>query len=167
MIEVEKDGQTVPMPHLLKSVNKRSLSEIHEEIRAVQKQPSQARASMFMSRFLLVPGFLRHLFYWMVMRTPQMFRQYSSPVIVTAVGMFGSGGFWGIPMPSQTLTVTIGGFSEKPGVVDGRIEVRQFVHLTVSVDHDIVDGAPAARFTQQFRELLESSYGLVALTNET
>jgi hypothetical protein len=167
MIEVEKDGHTVPMPHLLKSVNKRSLSEIHEEIRAVQRQPSQARASMFMSRFLLAPGFLRHLFYWMVMRTPQMFRQYSSPVIVTAVGMFGRGGFWGIPMPSQTLTVTIGGFSEKPGVVDGRIEVRQFVHLTVSVDHDIVDGAPAARFTQQFRELLESNYELVALTNKT
>ena len=81
--------------------------------------------------------------------------------------MFARGGFWGIPMPSQTLTVTIGGFAEKPGVVDGRIEVRQFVHLTVSVDHDIVDGAPAARFTQHFRELLEGNYGMVDLMNKS
>ena len=69
-------------------------------------------------------------------------------------------------MPSQTLTVTIGGLAEKPGVVDGRIEVREFVHLTVSVDHDIVDGAPAARFTQLFKELLEGNYGLVAPTDK-
>lgn len=96
-----------------------------------------------------------------------MFREYSSPVTVTAVGMFGRGGGWGIPMPSQTLTITIGGIAEKPGVVDGRIEVREFLDLTISVDHDVVDGAPIARFTRQFRELLESSYGLAPSTHDT
>jgi pyruvate/2-oxoglutarate dehydrogenase complex dihydrolipoamide acyltransferase (E2) component len=32
--------------------------------------------------------------------------------------------------------------------------------MTVSFDHDIIDGAPAARFTQRLRELVESGYGL-------
>ncbi len=33
--------------------------------------------------------------------------------------------------------------------------------VTVSFDHDIVDGAPAARFTSQLKSLIESGYGLV------
>jgi len=32
--------------------------------------------------------------------------------------------------------------------------------VAVGFDHDIIDGAPAARFTQQFREPVERSYGL-------
>lgn len=32
--------------------------------------------------------------------------------------------------------------------------------MTTSFQHDIVDGGPAARFTQRFKELIESRYGL-------
>ena len=32
--------------------------------------------------------------------------------------------------------------------------------LTVSFDHNVIDGAPAARFTQRLKELIESGYGL-------
>ena len=32
--------------------------------------------------------------------------------------------------------------------------------MTVSIDHDIVDGAPAARFMNELRQLIESAYGL-------
>jgi pyruvate/2-oxoglutarate dehydrogenase complex dihydrolipoamide acyltransferase (E2) component len=32
--------------------------------------------------------------------------------------------------------------------------------VTISLDHDVVDGAPAARFTQCFKELVESGAGL-------
>ena len=81
--------------------------------------------------------------------------------MVTAVGMFGQGGGWGITMPNFTLTVTLGGIAEKPGVVEGRIEIREYLDMTVSVDHDIVDGAPAARFVNQLRGLVERGYGLV------
>lgn len=42
--------------------------------------------------------------------------------------------------------------------MDGRIEVREHLHLTLSVDHDIVDGAPAARFIGVLRQLIESAY---------
>jgi len=63
-------------------------------------------------------------------------------------------------MPNFTLTVTLGGIAEKPGVVDGRIEIREYLSMTLSFDHDIVDGAPAARFTHRLKELIESGYGL-------
>jgi len=45
-------------------------------------------------------------------------------------------------------------------VVDGRIEPRQILNLTVVFDHHVIDGAPAARFTRRLMELIESGYGL-------
>lgn len=39
--------------------------------------------------------------------------------------MFGKGAGWGIPITAHTLDITLGGITEKPGVVDGRIEVRE------------------------------------------
>jgi pyruvate/2-oxoglutarate dehydrogenase complex dihydrolipoamide acyltransferase (E2) component len=32
--------------------------------------------------------------------------------------------------------------------------------VTLSFDHDIIDGAPAARFVSRFRELIASGYGI-------
>lgn len=43
----------------------------------------------------------------------------------------------------------------------GRLETREMLGLTVSLDHDVVDGAPAAWFNQTFRELTESGHGLI------
>ena len=42
--------------------------------------------------------------------------------------------------------IIVGGMSERPTVIGGRIAVRRIVDLTVTIDHDVVDGAPAARF---------------------
>jgi pyruvate/2-oxoglutarate dehydrogenase complex dihydrolipoamide acyltransferase (E2) component len=57
--------------------------------------------------------------------------------------------------------ITMGGIGEKPGVVDGQIAIREYLSLTISFDHDIVDGAPAARFTERLKELIESGFGLL------
>jgi pyruvate/2-oxoglutarate dehydrogenase complex dihydrolipoamide acyltransferase (E2) component len=54
----------------------------------------------------------------------------------------------------------VGGVAWKPAVVEGRIEPREILNLTVRFDHDVVDGAPAARFTRRLVELIESGYGL-------
>ena len=44
--------------------------------------------------------------------------------------------------------------------VDGELVPREFVDLTLSFDHDVVDGGPAARFTAKLRELIETADGL-------
>lgn len=160
MIEANVEGRRVPMPYVLRAVNKRTFREVHDEIRAVQASPRSSQEAGFMRWFLILPWVLRRLFYWAVMRVPQSFRRYSAPVLVTAVGMFSRGASWGITRPSNTLTVTLGGIAEKPGVVDGQIAVREFLHLTVSVDHDVVDGAPIARFGNEFMHLIEQGFGL-------
>lgn len=160
MIEVEKAGMKVPMPHIFKSVNHKTFREIHDELRAVQKSPIQHKGAYYIDQFLKLPWLLRRIFYWFVMNVPQSFRQYSSQVLVTSVGMFGNGAGWGIPKPSYTLTLTLGGIAKKPAVVNGSIEIRDILNLTLSINHDIVDGAPAARFTKDLKELIENGYGL-------
>lgn len=164
MIEVEMDGRRVPMPYVLKAINNKSYLELHQEIRTAQTTPQKSEGARFMSWFLYLPWPIRRIAYWLILRVPQWFRAYSSSVMVTAVGMFGRGGGWGITVPSYTLTMTLGGIAEKPGVIEGRIEVREFLHLTVSVDHDVVDGAPAARFGNELVGLIERGYGLLDRT---
>ena len=163
MVEIETGGRKIPIPHIFKEVNKRSYMDIHNEIRASKKNPTDTAEKDFMEWFLVLPAFLRRLFYWVVMRIPQVFRKYSSSVLVTAVGMFGQGGGWAITMPNFTLTVTVGGITRKPGVIDDQIEIREYLDLTISIDHDIVDGAPMVRFVDSFRKIIENGYGLSKL----
>jgi pyruvate/2-oxoglutarate dehydrogenase complex dihydrolipoamide acyltransferase (E2) component len=54
----------------------------------------------------------------------------------------------------------MGGIAEKPGVVEGQIAIREYHCMTLSFNHDLIDGAPAARFTERLKELIESGYGL-------
>ena len=42
-----------------------------------------------------------------------------------------------------------------------RLTIREYLCITLSFDHDLIDGAPAARFTGRLKELIESGYGLI------
>ncbi len=165
IIETDMDGHKFPLAHVIRAANRRTVQDIHNEIRAVQANPQKDIGSKsrkrYISLFLMLPGFMRQLFYRIVYRNPHWLKKGIGTVNVTAVGMFGEGGGWGIPISIYNLALTLGGIAMKPGVVNGRIYIREYLSVTVSFDHDIIDGAPAARFTQRFKELVESNYGLV------
>lgn len=160
LFEVEVDGKKTIRPHILRGVNKKSMRAIYEEIRAFQSQHKSSHEAQFIEWFVRLPGSIRRLFLWSLFKNPQRLKHYYGTVLVTSIGMFGIGSGWGIPVSNHTLQLTLGGIGEKPGVVDQRIEVRQYLSVTVSFDHDIVDGAPAARFIQRLKELIERGDGL-------
>jgi pyruvate/2-oxoglutarate dehydrogenase complex dihydrolipoamide acyltransferase (E2) component len=160
MFEVEVDGRKIIRPHTIRAANRRTLRSIHEEIRAFQGNHGRGREGKFIAWFVLLPAFIRRLFLNLLFKNPRLFKELNGTVALTAVGMFASGSGWGIPATNHTLQVTLGGIAEKPWVVEGRIEKRQILCVTISFDHDIVDGAPAARFVQRFKDLIESGYGL-------
>jgi hypothetical protein len=60
----------------------------------------------------------------------------------------------------HSLDLIVGSIAQKPAVVEGRIEPREMLNLTVAFDHDVVDGAPAARFVRRLFEVIECGYGL-------
>jgi 2-oxoacid dehydrogenases acyltransferase (catalytic domain) len=160
LFEVEEDGKQTIRPHILRRVNKKSLRELHEEIRVFQNEHASSQESKFIKWFVRLPGLVRRLFLWTLFKNPQRVKQYYGTVLVTSIGMFGTGSGWGIPVPNHTLQLTLGGIGEKPGVIDHRIEVRKYLSVTVSFDHNVIDGAPAARFIQRLKQLIESGYGL-------
>ncbi|MDH3651129.1 MAG: 2-oxo acid dehydrogenase subunit E2 [Saprospiraceae bacterium] len=155
MVEVPLDGIKVPVPHLLKGVNHSNLREIHAEIRKAQHDPQSVMVVGKLRSFYRLPGVMRRFLSRMVLRLPTWFRKYSSSVLVTSLGMFGRQAGWGIPRSTFTLTVTLGGISKKPWLVDDQITARDILHLTLSIDHDVVDGAPAARFSQDLAQLIQ------------
>ncbi len=166
IIEVDLDSGKFPLAHIIRTANKRALRSIHDEIRSIQANP-QASQSFELWHFArwwsYVPAFMRHVIYRVASRNPHFVKKYLGTVGLTAVGMFGTGGGWGISLPNHTLGITVGGIAQKPGVVNDQIAVRDYLNVTVDADHDLVDGAPLARFVNNFRDLVEGCYGLCAL----
>jgi pyruvate/2-oxoglutarate dehydrogenase complex dihydrolipoamide acyltransferase (E2) component len=160
LIDRNVAGQELPIPFIVRAANRKTVRAIHQEIRAAQVKDV---AKDLKEGVLSLPAFLFRPFYWVFSwigrRNPQVWKKYVGTVGITAVGMFGKGAGWGIPPALPTLMMTVGGISEKPGVVDGHIALREYLSLTISFDHDIIDGAPAARFTERLKELIESGYG--------
>ena len=160
-IEHDMAGQKQVIPYVIRAANRKTVREIHHEIRTAQVQD----VTKDLTRVQSLPTLLFQPYLWLLTwrgRThPRLWKKNVGTVGITAVGMFGNGAGWGIPIaPPTTLMMTVGGISEKPGVVDGQIAIRDYLSLTISFDHDMIDGAPAARFTQRLKELIESGYGL-------
>jgi pyruvate/2-oxoglutarate dehydrogenase complex dihydrolipoamide acyltransferase (E2) component len=164
MFEVEVGGERFPLAHVIRAANKRPFRDIHDEIRSFQtarkRQPNPYER--LLPLYTLVPGPIRRLVWKALFRSPHLAKRNVGTTSLTAVGMFGEGGGWGITMPLYTLGVTLGGIDRRPALVNDQIESREYLSVTLSFDHDIVDGGPATRFTQHFKELLESGHGLVA-----
>ena len=80
---------------------------------------------------------------------------------VSNLGMFGIDQFTAIINPPEAGILAIGGVEEKPVVVDGALEVRQRMRVTMSCDHRAVDGATGAKFLQTVRRYIENPLSLI------
>lgn len=166
IVEVEIEGRRFPLAHVVRAANRRSVRDIHEEIRAVQANQDRQRSERnvrLLRAYTRLPGPVRRLAYRAAALNPHWQKRIGGTVSVTAVGMFGQGGGWGIPIPLYTLNLTLGGIAWKPAVVDGQIVPREMLSVTLSFDHDVVDGAPAARFAARLRRLVEGAEGLASV----
>ena len=160
-VEHTVEGAKIPLPHIVRAANRKSTAQISREIgdaRAGELPYALARRALPL--WLVVPGPIRRLVWSRWLADPWRRKRLTGTTFVSAVGMFGKGTAWGIPQAQNyTLGLTVGGIARKPGVVgtdDGeRIEPREFLSLTLSIDHGIVEGAPAARFTKRLKELIE------------
>jgi pyruvate dehydrogenase E2 component (dihydrolipoamide acetyltransferase) len=80
---------------------------------------------------------------------------------VSNLGMFGIDQFTAIINPPEAGILAIGGVEEKPVVVDGQLEVRSRMRVTMSCDHRVIDGATGAKFLQTVRQYIENPLSLI------
>jgi pyruvate dehydrogenase E2 component (dihydrolipoamide acetyltransferase) len=75
---------------------------------------------------------------------------------ITNLGMYGVDFFMPIINPPEAAILGVGRMVEKPVVLNGKVEVRPIVTLSLSYDHRIIDGAPAAKFLTSIKDRIEN-----------
>lgn len=85
-----------------------------------------------------------------------------STFTLTNLGMYDIDAFTPLVNPPETAILGVGRIVEKPVAVQGQIALRHMLTLSLSFDHRVVDGGPAARFLQEIKHLVEEP-GLMLL----
>ncbi len=155
LIEREISGEKVPEPIGIKQAQQKNYLQINNEIKEAKIQQSDKLGSLSGQTWIrLIPNFLLKTFIRIADKNVYMAKLYGK-VAVTAVGMFSKEAVWFIPHGSATVLVTVGSINKKVIEIDGNFVSREHLCLTVSFDHNIVDGAPASRFMNQLIETVK------------
>ena len=80
---------------------------------------------------------------------------------VSNLGMFGIDQFTAIINPPEAGILAVGATEDKAVVVNGAVEVRKRMRVTLSCDHRIIDGALGAKFLQTLKRLVENPLSML------
>ncbi|HEX2923777.1 MAG TPA: 2-oxo acid dehydrogenase subunit E2 [Chloroflexota bacterium] len=84
-----------------------------------------------------------------------------STFTITNLGSYGIDGFTPIINSPEVAILGVGRIVEKPVIHENEVSRRWLMVLSLTVDHRVVDGAPAAEFLRGLKELIESPYRLL------
>jgi len=156
LVERDIEGEKVPEPIGIKQAQLKTFREINDEIRDAKKLKSDKLGSLSDQTWIrFIPNILLKTFIRLADKNLRMAKRYGK-VAVTAVGMFSKEAVWFIPHGSTTVLITVGSINNKIIEVEGKYVSREHLCLTASFNHNIVDGAPASRFMNQFIETIKS-----------
>ncbi|MGD8307065.1 MAG: 2-oxo acid dehydrogenase subunit E2 [Ignavibacteria bacterium] len=156
LIERKIDDEMVPEPLGIKQADKKTFRQIQDEIREAKQNEGKRYGSISGHTWIrFIPKFLIKLSMLIADKSVFVAKQFGK-VGVTAIGMFTNEAFWFIPPGSTTVHTIIGSINKKVVEIDNQFVTREYLCLTVSFDHDVVDGAPATRFINQLTEIIKS-----------
>ena len=156
-VELQVPGELVLTAVTIRDADQKSCARISEELHQAKRGLHQDPAGGLLSMVTGFPGPVRRGIVRAGVRIPRVAATFRPAIGVTSLGMLSHGGGWGIPFAPLTLIVTVSGVLDRPVVRDGEIVVRPMMPLTLTFDHAVVDGAPAARFAETLRHLTESA----------
>jgi pyruvate/2-oxoglutarate dehydrogenase complex dihydrolipoamide acyltransferase (E2) component len=165
-VERTVGNRGVPLPLLLKATNRKTVHEIHREIEsATGRKVADERdyilsthrfSTAVLKLYYRLPQWARLLAYRWLFGNPFRAKANSGTVLVTTVGATGSAAGWILPTRGlHNLSVGLGSVTRKPWVVGTEIRIRDILHLTVTFNHDVIDGVPARRFVQDLVSVIE------------
>ncbi len=168
VIEKDVNGTRVPLPYVIRKADKKTLYEIFAEIESAKSQVFEDEGDYVLGEkynqagmkfFVALPQWLRlTLMRMFVFNKPQRTKNMMGTVMVTTAGMVGHTKGWIMPFSMHPLCLAFGSLNEKPSVYKGEIQKREILHLTVLIDHDVIDGVPAAKFVDDLVKGLEKGF---------
>jgi pyruvate dehydrogenase E2 component (dihydrolipoamide acetyltransferase) len=81
---------------------------------------------------------------------------------ITNLGMYDIDAFTPVINLPETAILGVGRIVRKPAEYRGEIALRHMLTLSLVFDHRLVDGAPAAKFLQYIKRLIEEPYLMLA-----
>jgi pyruvate/2-oxoglutarate dehydrogenase complex dihydrolipoamide acyltransferase (E2) component len=173
VVEKEVYGTRVPLPYVIRKADKKTLCEIRDEIESAKSQTVESegdyvlgeeQSTLGMKLFVHLPQWLRLiLMRLLVLNHPQRVKDMMGTVMITTAGMVGHTRGWIMPFGMHPLCLAFGSLNEQAAVYRGEIQKREILHLTVLIDHDVIDGVPAARFVDDLVKKLQAGFGLPGL----
>lgn len=167
LVEKEVHGQKVPVPIIIKKADERSIESIAEQLNEARNEVMtdkdivlQSKSSQIERFYYLLPGFLRRYIWRYLLGHPQLVFKKMGNVAITSIGMTGKINGFFIPISVHPICIGIGSVMKKPVVIDDRIEIREMLNMTILMDHDVIDGAPMARFIRNLSYCLEKGFFL-------
>jgi pyruvate/2-oxoglutarate dehydrogenase complex dihydrolipoamide acyltransferase (E2) component len=167
-VERKINDEYRPRAYIIRKANEKNIYEITKEIRAVQNQEIDYSTQVLgenLTRFeksvLNAPIFLKKIVLKIARKKGLMRKKHTGTIGVTSIGMKGKfpGGI--IPLGgTATLLFVLGGIIKKPGVINDKIEIREFLNMTITADHDLIDGGPLTRFVERLNDLIENAFEL-------
>lgn len=168
-IEKVVNGVAVPLPLTIRKTNLKTAVQINDEIQAARNQAvddegnyvlGQKQDTLFMKLAAAFPQWIR-LIYWRKIILGRKMQAMMGSMMITSVGMVGSIKGWIVPTGVHPVLLALGSINKIEVLHEREIQKRTILHLTISVDHDIVDGIPAALFCDDLVRRLESADGLI------
>jgi pyruvate/2-oxoglutarate dehydrogenase complex dihydrolipoamide acyltransferase (E2) component len=174
VMEREFQGELVPLPYVIRQSNQKTFTDITREIQAAKQQPlteddvvvGQQRNTFSVNLYYVLPGFLRRAIWKFILAHPAIAQKQMGSVIVTSIGMMGKVNGWFIHTSVHPLSFGVSSIVKQPAVVQDEIVIREFLKITVLFDHDVIDGAPIARFIAKLAQNVEDASGLEAYQKE-
>ncbi len=170
VVEKKVDGAAVPLPLVLREANFKTCFQLNDEIQAAVAQAvkdegnfvlGKGENSLFLKLAAGMPQWLRiFIMRTFILSNPQRMQAMMGTVMVTSLGTVGRMTGWIIPTSMHPLSIGIGSLNKKAAVFEGTIQKRDILHLTIAVDHDVIDGMPAFKFVGDLLRQLESGVGL-------
>src|SRR3954454_13807643 len=149
LVEVPTEQGPFGLVHVLRDADVRGVADLGAELHGVKADMASSGTGRALQRLAPLAGRVPGLFpaMYAVMSLSVRAHERAGTVQVTAVGMFAAGGGFAIAPPTlASVLVVVGGLRRRPRVVGEQIAARDVLDLTVTVDQNVVDGAPATRF---------------------
>jgi hypothetical protein len=173
MVEKAVNEKMIAVPLPIRSSQDKSIVDITNEIRTLQRAPVEEDRQLLshhwaMRFYSFIPKWIRMRLIRRVVNNPDQIKKQGGLAIITSVGMFANNYGWILGAGGiTTINIAIGTISIKPRYIGEELVKRQILNLTISIDHDIYDGAPAARFAKDFIGMIETGHGLSELLIES
>ncbi|MFA5010788.1 MAG: 2-oxo acid dehydrogenase subunit E2 [Ignavibacteria bacterium] len=168
-IVVEKDikGTKVPIPMIIEKANVVSVESITKQISEAKNTEFTEKDIVLLKKtqkldriYYLLPRFIRRKFWRFLLKHPKLAFRKMGNVAFTSIGMMGKVNGWFIPISVHPICFGISSIIKKPSVIEDRIEIREMLKMSILLDHDVIDGAPMARFISELSKNIETGLNI-------